>query len=262
MALLLPVAANASTVTLTGTCTQSLASGPSSNITFSIINTGNGTATSMILTPLISGAYIRNSSAFIQTINPDTNYTRPFSISNASANGSYIINFIASYAQGSSQFSTIFPCVVYFGHPAGGPLAVITNFNNDRITANVSNYAGDPITANVVVLVPPSFGLPNPTSSITINGSKSVSLHFALKPPSYTDASFPLLTELSYFYKGVHYSALGQAIATFGPAGQSNSPNLITIGFIVLAAIFIILIVVSLFKARSRKFPGPKHEGN
>lgn len=248
--------AAASTVTLTGSCPTSIINSSGGILRFNLLNSGNGTATNFITSPLVDGASMRNSSAYFSTVAPGTNYNASFYLYNAIANGSYAINFDSSYVQDGNSYSTLFVCEVYIGSYVQGPIGISSSYANKKIVANISNIVADPISAQVAILAPNGFRVQNPSANITVPKYSNVVRSFNVSIPNYTSATFPVLAELSYMYDGIHYSGISTAIVTFGasPEGPGGSKtSLINLAFAIFAIVIIVLIAASLIHGKMGK---------
>ncbi len=162
--------AGASTVTLTGSCYSRTVNQTNNFIEFNITNSGNGTATNLLIAPVIDGATTNTTSLLIPLVAPGGFYPEKIYLSNFTTPGSYVERFIVRYSQGSSTFITIFPCLVNLGQNAQSLLG-ITGFSqsNGNIRINISNIADYPISAEVNVYAPPEFTINSPSRNITIN---------------------------------------------------------------------------------------------
>ena len=101
-------------------------------------------------------------------------------------------------------------------------------------------------------MVPPSFKVNNATKAITVPANGHAGLSFQISTPTtYTDATFPVIGELSYEYNGTHYAQMGSAALVFGSAGISkpigNGIGLIGWALVIVIIVILILIIISLF---------------
>lgn len=250
--------AGASTVTLTGSCYSRTINQTNNYILFNITNSGNGTATNMVLEPIIQGASTANSGLSIPLVAPSGSYSEKVYLSNFSVPGSYVERFIASYSQGSSTFITIFPCLANIGQQAQSLLGITSiGRSSNKILVNISNIADYQIGAQVAAYAPPEFNISPQTKNVTIKQYSLTNASFAFTAPSYTNAEFPVAIAVSYTKNGVHYASLGVTTISFGN-GQSAQllnlgGNLILVAIGVVIAIILILIILSVSINRKKK---------
>src|ERR1700733_1000124 len=96
--LLLLSIAGASTVTLTGSCYATIINQTNNYIQFNITNSGNGTATNLIIEPVVSGASLVNSTPItIPLVAPNGAYPQKIYLDNFTIPGSYVEQFIVKY---------------------------------------------------------------------------------------------------------------------------------------------------------------------
>ena len=241
--------ASASTVTLTGTCSSGIINSSNDHITFNITNSGNGTATELLLEPVIDGATVapNNSTILIPLVAPGGTYSERVYMSNFTMPGSYVERFIARYSQGSSTFETIFPCLVDMGQGAHSLLSVAPTNRNGNVSVNITSIATYPINAIVSIYAPPEFTVSQQSKSTTVNNYGITRVYFNIKQPQISDAEFPIAVGVSYVNKSVHYSNVGITVAKFG---GSSSGGLMQLGgslIIPIAAAIISIIVVLIF---------------
>ncbi|MGI0100525.1 MAG: CARDB domain-containing protein [Candidatus Micrarchaeaceae archaeon] len=240
---------SASTVTLTGTCRAAIVNRTNNYISFGITNSGNGTATNLLIEPLIDGATVKASNATISIplVAPGASYSENVYISNFTIPGSYVARFVARYSQGSSTFETIFPCLVSLGQSAQSILAV-TNISSKsgNMSVIISNIADYPIMAQVSVYAPPEFSVAIPAKNVTLDSYGTTKVSFAVSQPQFTDAEFPIAVGVSYVNSSIRYSSLAITTIKFG-ASSGGSP-LAQLGgsLIVPASIAVILAIVAL----------------
>ncbi len=262
VAILLVGVSGASTVTLTGSCYSNTINATNSRMQFNITNSGNGTATDMVIEPEISGAQLAgNSTMLIPFVEPGMSYPQQIVLSNFSMPGSYVERFVVRYSQGSSTFTTIFPCIVNIGSRSVSLLAVtgVTRSGN-RLVLNISSIADYPITANVSAFAPPDFNISQSMQNVTVRGYSLSNVSFAFVPPSITDAAFPISIIVSYARNGVHYSTLAITTITFGSKSSGNAGfSYIIIASIAVIAAIIALIIFSALRGR-HKGHAPQHE--
>ena len=247
--------AGASTVTLTGTCRSNFINQTHNYITFNLTNSGNGSATDMVIEPVIQGASALNSTISIPLVAPGTAYDERIYLQNFTMPGSYVEKFVARYSQGSSTFITLFPCPITIGQSAPSLVGILGfNYNNNNLQVNLSNMADYPINAQVSVYASPSFTIFNSTQNLTLKKYTLANVSFGVATPKYTDAEFPVAVVVSYVRNNLHYSALGVYTITFGSGhGLLYSileGNLLLFAIAGLIIIIVILIVISILKKK------------
>lgn len=257
-ALMLFSITTADTVTLTGSClTQNVVNQSNNHIDFGISNSGNGTATNLVLVPAIGGASSLNTTQTIPLIGPGGSYVVKFYLNNFTVPGSYADYFLTRYSQGSSTFVTFFPCMVNMQRVAPS-LLTISNLSKsgNRLSVKLVNLARYPIRASLHIQTPPTFSLSNSDVNITVPAYAQINLSTNLTTPQYTNAVFPLAASVSYTNGSTHYATLQVTTISFGstgstsPTAPSSSVDTVSIIIIVAILILLLLIVVSLIKRR------------
>jgi hypothetical protein len=262
VALIAPLAA-ASTVTLTGGCPTYTINSIRNYILFNVTNSGDGAASDLSMSVNFPGINSSSSTQTIQNVAPNSSYSRRFYLSSIPGQGSYAVNVNATYAQAGSSYATVFPCIVYVGSLAGGPLVETASVSGNRLYINVTNTASQEISANVTAVVPAAFKVSNPTKAIQVAPNGKAGIYFDVVAPSYTDASFPLIGELSYEYGSSHYAQMASAALVFssgGAAGSGGGIGLVGWGLVVIVIIILALIAVSIFVRVKGK--GGKSQGS
>ena len=244
--------AGASTVTLTGSCSDLMASNSGMYINFTLSNTGNGPASDMFLTTNLHGLYSYNIST-LQTLNPNQEHTFKFPIKNQNVyKGTYGFGVLVSYAQGSQRFSVSFPCLVSYVNSTKSLLITNASTQNSQINVSVVNTAPYPLNATVYFINPQ--GLLNPEMirmAIAKNGAykfDSVINQSMLSPSETIDIG--IIT--SYIHDSISYSSLNLITFSSSPS-SSHTTNPIFYAWILIAAIIIfliLLIVISIIKNR------------
>lgn len=250
----------ASTVTLTGTCYSQVLNQTNNYIQFNITNSGNGTATDMLIEPVLTGASpanATNATIEIPLVAPGGNYPTRFFVDNFSnVSGSYVERFIVRYAQGSSTFTTLFPCLISIGRSAHSLLAVTTVGKlNNNVYVNVSSIATFPIDAEVDVYAPSEFSVAQPTRNITIEQQSDYNVTFPISTPAFTNSEFPIAVAVSYVSDNVHYSTLAITTVDFG-AGPNSLLKQVTGKFVeysLAAAIIMVVMLILLSIIMNRK---------
>ena len=253
--------AGASTVTLTGSCYSNVINQSNNYITFNLANSGNGTATNLLIEPIIEGAAAENSTILIPLVAPGGRYSERVYLSNFTMPGSYAERFIARYSQGGTTFTTLFPCIAYIGRNAQSLIGITgLSARGGTLDVNMSNIADYPIIANISIFAPPSFSFTNGTRSVTISRYSVSNASFTFSSPKYSNAEFPVAVAISYSSNGVHYSTLAITSISYGSGGLASAQGgswilLAAIGFVVAAVLA--LIVASVFiNRRNRRAHG------
>ncbi len=249
--------AGASTVTLTGSCYSNVVNQTNNYIIFNLANSGNGTATNLLIEPIIEGASTSNATLLIPLVAPGGRYSEKIYLSNFTMPGSYAERFVARYSQGSSTFTTLFPCIVNIETNAQSLIGITGLSAHDGILdVNMSNIADYPILANISIFAPPSFSFPNGTRSVTVNQYSVSNTSFTFSSPKYSNAEFPVAVAVSYASKGVHYSTLAITAISYGSSGAAasqGSSNILLIAIGLVIAAVLALIVASVFVNRRRR---------
>lgn len=248
----------ASTVTLTGTCYSNIVNQTDNYILFNLTNSGNGTATNMLLVPSIQGATPLNASIPIQLVAPSNTYSSKFYLSNFTTPGSYLERFIARYSQGASSFETFFPCIVNINRSTHSLIAIESSKISGKIVrVNLSSIASYPINAQVSVYAPPSFSVNSSVQNVTLKPYSFANVSFTLSTPQYTNAEFPVAISVSYMNDSLHYAALAVTAISFGN-GSTSALSSILQGNLIFAiigaivAIILVLIAISIIKQKKR----------
>ncbi|MCW6159742.1 MAG: hypothetical protein LVQ95_01475 [Candidatus Micrarchaeales archaeon] len=242
--------AGAGTVTLTGTCPNSL-SRSSNYIFFNISNSGTDPALNMQIIPNLTGFSTYNASESIGALGPTQSITKYFYIYNFSYNGTYAEAFLAKYDQGGSTFYAVFPCPVSIG-ASTTPIAAISSITEgpgDTLNVTVANRYNVSVSATLSVIAPPALSMSPKSRSILLQPGAQQSLFFSFaQPPS--GQSFTTAFSLSYLDGGQHYASVMDYVVGSGnslPVQQGGSSDSIIIwGFALLVALILILIALSL----------------
>jgi hypothetical protein len=249
-AIMLSAHAGASTVTLTGSCALQIVNTAHNAFVFNITNYGNGTATDLYLTPVLSGASTLNGVVLLPVVAPEAHYSESFYLYNFSMPGSYVEYFLANYTQGAEVFSTFFPCMLDVNQSSQSLVYIVT-INQSKGTLNIVlfNYYNGTINATVHVQAPSSFEVPDPNASVVVGPRTQKSISFNISMPEYASASFPISVALAYESDGVHYATIAQTSVVFGGVGASG-PKLTTIATGAVIVVLLLLIVASAIKKR------------
>ncbi len=202
--------ANAGTVTLTGTCNKT------SNVNvvnFTLSNSGNDTAESLLLSPMFVSASPANRTYALSALGPSQSHLFTLPLSNVTANGGYTDYFILSYEQGTSAFTAVFLCSLDFGAAPASQLYVTTNVTqgtgSDLVNVSVFNGGASAIDSNVTLVIPPAFlYLSSVSSSVRIGPYQTAHVAFNLSLPSSGQEFYQGGAVASYTSNGEHYSSL------------------------------------------------------
>lgn len=253
--LLLLGAASAGTVTLSGTC--SVATNNSSSFNFTIANSGNDTASNLVLTPSIFGAKPSNSSYVVQYLGPGSQMTFNISVTNIAEPGAHAVYVTAVYQQGSSSvFTTLFPCVVPLLVPTASQVLLAVNTTigssgNEVVTALLHNGGANAADVNVSLVVPPTLTYASPKSyviSLAPYGNANATFQFTL--PKSQEASYIGVVFASYSNSNMLFTT-GRTLLVLPPGPLSYSVYLIA-GAVALVVIVAALIVYSIFRKRRK----------
>ncbi|MGC8568355.1 MAG: hypothetical protein ACP5LP_03930 [Candidatus Micrarchaeia archaeon] len=247
---------NAGTVVLTGSCNSTLVN---NSVIFSIYNYGNDSAYNMIISPVIYGAQSINSSAYINILAPNSKAVRGFKLTNFGINGTYVDEFIASYQQGASTFTAIFPCVVYIGKPTVSPIyeTVSTSEKNGVSIVNVTLFNAERYSVNgtLSLMLPPSFSyISNKSYDFNIAPYSISNFTFKLKYPN-TLSNYTAAAVASFVRNGLHYSSMVTFLIETKPASKSpiSILNLIIILIVAIAALLIAFMLNSILRKSNAK---------
>ncbi|MEM3237002.1 MAG: hypothetical protein QXT89_01660 [Candidatus Micrarchaeaceae archaeon] len=232
-----------STVVLSGTCGKYPIGGA---INFSLSNSGNTSAYSVVLSPRIVGISMPSGTYNISLLNPGESNTIEIPINNLHLIGSYVMYLIASYQQGASTFTAVFPCLITVNKSANSQIyaTVTTSTSKGISTINASIFSAvqQGIVANVSLILPPGFDyLTNSSYAVTLLPYARKNVTFTVKAPQ-TFASYSGGVALNYKLNGINYAAL----ATIIIAQKSGNPLFNTASLVYYAAIIIIVIIAFL----------------
>jgi hypothetical protein len=243
--------ASADTITLTGTCSSGLINATNDHIAFNLSNSGNGTATNILLIPQLSGASTYNGTVSANILPPDGSVLFSVPLSNFSYPGDYAENFLIEYDQGSSQFIALFPCLVPIIRGSQSPVIAegISNSGGHAYNATLIDPSSA-VNATVQIIVPQEL-VANPTSiNVHISPSKPSTINFNVSPIQSLVGSFTSAIETSYVLNGVHYASLQTFAVTIGSSGSNGSGDLLLIFIAVIVAALIALIIASAVRGR------------
>jgi len=255
--------ASAGTVTLSGSCSTNTINATANYASFYLINSGNETATNLLVVPDFGGASTTNKSVSFQSISPGQEISPRFYFYNFSTPGSYSGSFTVEYAQGQQTFFALFPCVLSFLN-ATHSLASITSVNRtgNVISVSIADLGQSPINANVSLLLPVEFQSYPSNRSVALSSGEMKTVVFTVSYPQISGASYAAAAALSYVQGGMHFSTVQSYTISFA-AGQSASSPPVYLPYIFGAVVIIIivgLIIVSLVRKRKAGERGTKHD--
>ena len=236
-ALFLPAFAFSSTVTLSGTCGQSVISPPNGYLIFNISNAGNGTASDLLIQP--SGAGLQQNASTINAMPPGSRDSITFPVNSVGDPGSYAVNMGVTYDQQGSTFSTVFPCIVNIGTSSASAVFERVSYSNHTILATLMSESNSTLNLTATAVLPSGFYTPEPQRHVQMVPYGSANLSFNLTLPSYGSAMLPAAVELAYSLDGVHYAYLSTATITLSGSAASGGGH--GIGF--LNTVFAVIIV-------------------
>ena len=244
---LLNLSGATTTVSLTGGCTHNLVNGNNSYITFNLANTGNGTATNLLVVPQLSGAYTYNSIENLSLIGPGRNASFNFYLYNLSLPGSYAEGFIVQYVQTGVTGFAAFPCLLNIGQQTLNQASITgTKFVNGKLTVTVFDLSQAPLSINLSILAPPTFNITPKVRTINVQPGSFANATFnvsILQNTQFVNASYAVAAMLSYATSGVHYASFSTTLIN-----QSTSNNqgfqLGSLMYILLIAVIIVIIIL------------------
>jgi hypothetical protein len=248
----------ASTITLTGSCPSVVFPNSGGYLYFTLLNSGNGAAGSLIISPVFAGANVSSSTYSINSLNPGANYTFNISIDRTDINGTFAGYFIVEYQQSSStQFAT-FPCDFSVGKRSNSTISITSLSNNGKeLSATLYNMGSSQIAANLSIVAPPQFSISPQSVEVTIKSNSQIRQQFDITEPQ-TNGTFAIIGIVSYLSGNTHYSSFyASSIETSATANQqtgiasSLAQNLPIV--IVAIAILVILSLIVLSIVRKRK---------
>ncbi|HUC38804.1 MAG TPA: hypothetical protein VL944_01605 [Candidatus Acidoferrum sp.] len=247
-------AATAGTVTLSGTCSSSLVNSTSNSVYLRLSNSGNESATNLLVIPKFGGASTYNATGSAPYISPGQNETFIFHFHNFTTPGSYIGAFTVQYSQDQSTFFAIFPCEVNFVN-ATHSLASIVNVSQvgNVLHVWVINIGTEQITANVSMLLPPQFQSSPQQVSVIMPPDSTAAANFTLSYPKMPGAAYTSAVALSYLQDGLHYSTADTYVISTSPSHAPLSQYSIYLIMVAVLMVIVALIAVSIAKNRQRK---------
>ncbi|MDE1868407.1 MAG: hypothetical protein KGH60_00340 [Candidatus Micrarchaeota archaeon] len=257
LAVLASSTAMASTVTLRGSCAPNYLVNQTNNyIPFNITNLGNGTATNLLIVPVLQGASTPNATISIPIAGPGSSYAEKIFTSNYTVPGSYAEYFVTRYSQGTDTFVTIYPCLINIGQRAQSLLNILNiNATSTLLNVSIANIATNSISMTVAAESPPTFTISSPVRNITIGPYTHTYISFNVTSPKYTSSSFPVAVSASYVQNGIHYATLGITTIRFGAASGGAQPgsSVNWFGILIIAVIIALIILIALSVLRKRR---------
>ena len=253
------------TVSLTGLCTYSSVSSNTVNVSFSLQNSGDFPATGVSLIPKGLGPLASaNISAYsIGSIYPNATRGATFNLSNLPMPGSYILEVIVSYFQGSSNFFAAFPC--RFNYDSGNLtdyLAPISaGYSDGKLNIGLFNIGSKPINTTINIIAPPQvrYSPQNRTATIDPQSNYNTSFNVSVgKLSGLANASLGVSMVAGYVYDGKYYSTLENLyLSSSSSTTTSISSSLLIVGaFVAVFVILIGLIIFSVMRKRKRSRQG------
>ncbi len=253
------------TVSLTGLCTYSSVSSNTVNVSFSLQNSGDFPATGVSLIPKGLGPLASaNISAYsIGSIYPNATRGATFNLSNLPMPGSYILEVIVSYFQGSSNFFAAFPC--RFNYDSGNLtdyLAPISaGYSRGKLNIGLFNIGSKPINTTINIIAPPQvrYSPQNRTATIDPQSNYNTSFNVSVgKLSGLANASLGVSMVAGYVYDGKYYSTLENLyLSSSSSTTTSISSSLLIVGaFVAVFVILIGLIIFSVMRKRKRSRQG------
>ncbi len=246
----------AGTVTLTGTCTQSLIG---NTITFNLNNSGDQAAYSVSILPSITNATINNTNFSELVLNPKNNYKIKLLLSNITGNGTYVNYFKVSYQQSNSTFYAIFPCINNFYTDTNSNISLNTNITEKNniyyINVTVFNKGSSEKIINVSLMLPDSFSYISSSYNITsIKSNQSKNITFVVKGQPGI-GSYSGGVSATYVSDGLHYSSYSTLILLQNQNTISVQPvfNISPIFIAIGVVLFVLLILIIRAFLKSRK---------
>ena len=255
LALLLGSAA-AGTVTLTGSCVSRVLNG--NTVQFGIINSGNDSAYSMLLAPVISGATPTSPIYNISALGPGEQKTINVTLENPLLRGAYVGYFIATYDQGAgSTFTAAFPCILYFYNTTISQILLSTNeslLSNGTVSVKVTatNAGSDAVNANVSIIVPPTLSqVSSPSFEVTLAPYATKTVTFYLTSLSTDQAAYGAAAAASYTAGGLGYAVLSKFVVSFEKTSSGGVGDLLVVA--VIAVIIVLLALLAFVFLKNRR---------
>ncbi|MDE1851755.1 MAG: hypothetical protein KGH69_03655 [Candidatus Micrarchaeota archaeon] len=247
--------ASAGTVSLTGTCPSAIANGTAS---FMLNNTGNESATNLIVTLHFIGNATSNRSTQLNSIGPAQSVNIPLPVAGHGGTGTFGSYFLVVYQQDSSVFSAIFPCLIDIGNGTTSQIlaqssVARTSKNSSKVDLSMINGGYGTINASVDLVLP--LGLSTRGNTNTHVDVKSTSKSTISFPVSYPEGSgiYTGAVITSYSIAGVDYATLSVVNIDTSPSSSGIAPGTL-LGYAVgvVVVLFLLLIGRSLLVRRRK----------
>lgn len=243
----------AGTVTLTGSCSQSIINSTHNYTTFFLSNSGNQTASNLTIIPRIYGASAHEPEALMPYLSPGQNQPENFYLYNFSLPGSYSDAFVVGYLQGGSTFYALFPCILNIENETHSLVGISdVNQTNNVLKFIVFNLGQSAVNVSVSTLLPPTFSSIPESTNITIDPNSKENVTFALSYPGMSGASYSVGLSASYIKNGLHYSVLYPFVIGFYNTKKTLGSSAILVAAAFVIFIIIILIIISIVKNRRK----------
>ncbi len=246
----------AGTVSLTGSCPTSVINSTANYANFSLFNSGNETATGLLIVPKFPGATTYNSILSLSSISPNQIVSEKIYFYNFSAPGSYSGSFTVQYTQDQNVFFALFPCTLDFLSSSPSRVTITSvNRTGNVIRVSLVNIGQSQIDANVSLLLPEEFQSQPKSRIVSLSPEGNSTTAFTISYPSFTGASYSAAATQSYTQNGVHYSSLRQYTIAF-ESTQNNQSKLTYFPYLLGTAVIIAiigLIIFSIVKKRRKR---------
>ncbi|MCL5239697.1 MAG: hypothetical protein M1286_04505 [Candidatus Marsarchaeota archaeon] len=242
--------ASAGTVTLNGECLVRNVS--SNSIAFSLSNSGNDSAYSLVLTPVIQGSQSVVGAYTANLLGPLSNVTFALNFTNITERGEHPAYMLLAYQQGTSVFTATFPCVIPFGNTTVSKVLIssnVTPLSNGTFAIRVGafNEGSQPVVANVLLALPPSFTYADQDSyHVDLAPYAVQNVTFVVTPPGYSSqASFGSAAFATYSLDNLSYTSMDPFTVVIAPPGALAGPILFyAAGAAIVAVLALILLSV------------------
>ncbi len=255
---------NAGTVTLTGSCRNNLM--PGNVINFTISNSGNDSASNLILIPRVAYAEPTNPVISSAQLKPGSSITYLVPLSNVGVRGSTVASFMLSYEQGaSSYFSTVFPCMINIGNYTVSEIYQNVNVtrsgNEYMVNATLFNAGPESLDVIVSLLASPAFtylSAPYLTERVPAYSKRNASFELSAG----ASADYSGAVAMQYVLNGTSYASLSLiSLEASQPAGNRIIANAPLIGIAMLLVAILVLMSYGVLKRR-KKGGSESQQGN
>lgn len=247
--------ANAGTVTLTGTCPSSVVNGSAN---FMLNNSGNESATNLVITLHFIGNVTSNRSVQVSSIGPSQGINATLPVSGNGSRGTFGSYFLVAYSQDSSVFSAIFPCLIDVGNGTASQVLVQSGVvrdsgNSSTVKVTLVNGGYGTVNASVDLVLPLGIApLAETDRTVSVSSTSKNSIGF---PISYAggSGSYTGAVVASYQDKGVNYATLSAVAIDTNSKGSGIMPGtILEYAVIAVVVLFLLLIGRSLLSRRRR----------